>query len=299
MSTFTVRELDSAPKLSGLFAKAAVTGLGRSGSGSGSGELPTLPDYAYARAGVRADPAELAEYARVCGFRVSDVLPVTYPHLLVFPLQTKLMTDPAFPFPLIGLVHVANRIHQVRPVHADEPLVVRVHADNPRPHERGVQFDMVSEALADGQPVWHEVSTYLRRTGGSGSGGSGSGGEKREMAPPERPVAVWRVPGDIGRRYARVSGDHNPIHLHPLTAKPFGFPTAIAHGMWSAARCLAFFEGRLPDEYTVDVRFKLPVRLPAKVALTVHGRPVDSFALVDARSGKPHLDATIGRPAAP
>jgi acyl dehydratase len=101
------------------------------------------------------------------------------------------------------------------------------------------------------------------------------------------------VPGDIGRRYARVSGDANPIHLHPLTAKALGQPAAIAHGMWTKARCLAALEGSLPEAYTVDVRFKLPLRLPARAAFSYAG---GAFAVHDARTGKPHLDGWISAP---
>ena len=61
---------------------------------------------------------------------------------------------------------------------------------------------------------------------------------------------MWRLPADLGRRYAAVSGDHNPIHLYPLTAKAFGFPRQIAHGMWTKARCVAAMENRLPDAVT-------------------------------------------------
>lgn len=276
-----VRELAGPPPLPLAFARAALGALpfgGRSG-----GDLPT---EGLALTDVRIDRAHLAEYDRVCGFRLSDAAPVTYPHLLVFGLQAALMTGDGFPYPMIGLVHVANRISWTRPVRAGEPLVVRTHAANPRPHDRGVQFDLVSAALADGEPVWTEVTTYLRRTRGSG----GSGGGARESAPVESPDAVWRLPGDLGRRYARVSGDHNPIHLHPLSAKVFGFPRAIAHGMWSLARCVAFYEGALPSAGTVDARFKLPVPLPATVALTASA---DRFALADRRSGRPHVEGTI------
>jgi hypothetical protein len=261
----TVVELDRAPNLAVLFARAAL----RRPSGT-----PSLPEVGYARSGIRVDRGHLAAYDRVCGFRLTDELPVTYPHLLVFGPQLALMTSDGFPFPLVGLVHLGNRITQERPLRADEPLVARVRATNLRPHERGTQFDVVSEVHADGVPVWHEVSTYLRR------GGSG-GGNRSE--PPAKPTAVWRVPGDIGRRYARVSGDHNPIHLHRLTARMFGFRRAIAHGMWSMARCLAYYEGRLPDSYTVDVRFKAPILLPATVALTAAD---DGFELW---SDRPHL----------
>ncbi|HVV24303.1 MAG TPA: MaoC/PaaZ C-terminal domain-containing protein [Pseudonocardiaceae bacterium] len=270
-------ELDTEPNLTALFAKAA---LGAIRPGRRESALPTTE---LARSGVRVDRARLAAYDRVCGFRLTDELPVTFPHLLVFGPQVALMTDDAFPFPMIGLVHVANRITRTRPLHVDEPLVVRVRAEHLRPHERGTQFDMVSEVSADGEPVWTETSTYLRRTGG----GTRS---EREAAPAGRPTAVWRVPGDTGRRYADVSGDRNPIHLYPLTARLFGFRRAIAHGMWSMARCLAYYEGRLPAAHTVDVRFKLPIPLPATVALTATD---DTFELRDQRTGKPHLHGVI------
>lgn len=33
--------------------------------------------------------------------------------------------------------------------------------------------------------------------------------------------------------------DLNPIHLHALTAKAFGFPRALAHGMYTSARAFS------------------------------------------------------------
>ena len=150
------------------------------------------------------------------------------------------------------------------------------------PHERGTQFDMVAEAATAGEVVWRDRSTYLHR--------EHAGGSKRDGAEPPAPSAIWTVAGDTGRRYARVSGDTNPIHLHPLAAKAFGQPGAIAHGMWTKARCLAALEGSLPDAYAVGVRFKLPLRIPGRVAFSVRGR---EFALHDADSGKPHLEGTI------
>jgi hypothetical protein len=148
---------------------------------------------------------------------------------------------------------------------------------------------MVTEAFATETLVWRSVSTYLHRTGSSSSGAS--------ETVTRQPAALWRVPDDIGRRYADVAGDRNPIHLHPLTAKLFGFPRAIAHGMWTKARCLAAFEGRLPDSYTVDVRFKTPVLLPSKAGFAT-SRTADgwTFDLFNARTGKPHLTGTISAP---
>jgi acyl dehydratase len=279
----TTRELPAPPRLASLYAKALLPH-------GGAGE--TLPDTEYVRKGIGIDPAHLATYNRVCEFRLTDELPTTYPHLLAFGLQMALMTQRDFPFPLLGMVHVANRITQHRPVRLGETCAVRVRAENLRPHEKGRQFDVLSElSTADGV-VWSEVSTYLRRGGGSGSSSS------MQLAPPS-PNAIWRVPGDIGRRYAKVSGDRNPIHLHPLTARLFGFSSAISHGMWTKARTLAAFEGRLPSAYTVDVRFKLPVLLPAKVAFSSWRTDEGwAFELWNAQKSKPHLEGTISRPAA-
>ncbi|WP_439384954.1 MaoC family dehydratase [Amycolatopsis lexingtonensis] len=275
-----IRELDSTPSLATLYPKALLGGVLHKPSGG------DLPDTELVRTGIVVDPAHLAAYNTVCGFRLSDELPATYPHMLAFPLQMALMTEPGFPFPLLGMVHVANRITQHRALRLSEPLTIRVRAENLRPHERGRQFDVVSEAWAGGDLVWTDVSTYLRRGSGSGSGG------RREQLAPPTPDAIWRVPGDIGRRYAEVSGDRNPIHLHPLTARLFGFPKAIAHGMWTKAHALAAFEGRLPAAFTVDVRFKQPVLLPAKAGFTSWSTP-EGWAFELWSKSKPHLDGTI------
>ncbi|WP_020663811.1 MaoC/PaaZ C-terminal domain-containing protein [Amycolatopsis benzoatilytica] len=273
-----VRELTSAPSLATLYPKALL----RRGGGS------TLPATELVRPEVVVDPEHVAAYNEVCGFRFSDELPVTYPHMLVFGLQMALMTEPDFPFPLLGLVHVENRITQHRPLRLGETFRVSVRAENLRPHEKGRQFDMVSEARAGTEVVWTEVSTYLHRSG------SGSAPAARTQLTPPTPTALWAIPGDIGRRYAEVSGDRNPIHLHPLTARMFGFPKAIAHGMWTKAHALASLEGRLPDAYTVTVRFKQPVLLPARAAFTAW-QTADgwAFELWHARKPKPHLDGVV------
>lgn len=103
--------------------------------------------------------------------------------------------------------------------------------------------------------------------------------------------AEWRLEGDLGRRYAAVSGDRNPIHMHSLTAKPLGFPAAIAHGMWTKARCLAAIESRLPDAFTVEVRFRKPILLPAHVQFaSAEEEGQILFSVRDAKRRTPHLD---------
>ena len=281
--------LDAPPSLAQLYGKAAVTAPLHRGD--------ALPDSTYELAPQTIDPRHLAEYDRVCGFRYGDTLPATYLHVLAFPLQVALMTERAFPFPLVGLVHVANAITVHRPVGVGEQVAFIVRAENLRPHPAGRQLDLVSEASVDGETVWSGRSTYLRREGKPPERPSGERKSRAAAEPPAGLSAQVRVPADIGRRYGAVSGDRNPIHLYGLTAKAFGFPSAIAHGMWLEARTLATLEGRLPAAYTVEVAFKLPVLLPSTVLIT--STPADSPAggwtldVRSARSGKPHLAGTV------
>ncbi|HEY2299414.1 MAG TPA: MaoC/PaaZ C-terminal domain-containing protein [Jatrophihabitans sp.] len=275
--------LERPPSLLPMYAKAAVTGPLHRGS--------ELPDSRYTLADQRIDTEHLAGYQRVCGFRTSDVLPPTYLHVLAFPVTVALMTERAFPFPLVGMVHVANSITVARPMRADEAVSFDVRAADLRPHPAGRQLDLLVDATVDGETVWTGRSTYLRR-----GGGSGEKAVRAEAAESTGAVAQLKVPGDIGRRYGAVSGDRNPIHLHPLTARAFGFPTAIAHGMWLKARTLATLEGRLPDALTVDVAFKTPVLLPATIAIAAS--PTDSGWSLDVRNpsnGKPHLSGSASR----
>jgi acyl dehydratase len=219
-------------------------------------------------------------------------LPSTYLHLLSFPLSVVRMTEADFPFPLLGLVQVRNVITQARPVRLGQTVSLAVWSDNLRPHPSGQQLDVVTEGSVDGEVVWTETTSYLRRSR------SATPREPRaERVPLADPIAHWRVPADIGRKYAAVSGDRNPIHLADLTAKAFGFPKAIAHGMWLKARTLAAFSGRLPERLTVDVAFKTPVLLPSTVALcAVRSADRWSFELNDAGSGKPHLAGVLHFP---
>jgi MaoC like domain len=248
--------------------------LVRRGRGGG------LPDRVVVREGVDIDRGHLAEYSRVCGFRLRNELPVTYPHVRAFPLGLELMADREFPFSALGLVHIANRIEVARPIDARSRFDLRVWAADLEPHERGTQFALLAEALVGGSVAWRERSTYLHRERG-GSGNS-------SWSPP--PVkAVWDVPADTGRRYARVSGDWNPIHLSRASARLFGQRGAIAHGMWTAARCVAALESVLPERVVVDVRFRRPVAVPGRVGFAWDG---GEFWVWDLQSGAPCLTGT-------
>jgi acyl dehydratase len=304
------RSLSSSPSMPLMFGRAAaalVPGASRLPFVAGGGTGRGLPDLVLTLDEVAVDRRRVAAYDRVCGFNVSDVLPATYPHMLAFPLHLALMTDGSFPFPAIGLVHIANEIRVHRPVLASERLSLRVWAADLREHPRGLQFSVHSQARVGPELAWESISTNLRRGSGSGSGASGDtggsgSGASGEPAPTarasEEPIpasAHWRLPGDLGRRYAAVSGDSNPIHMSGPSARLFGFPRAIAHGMWTKARCLAALASELPDSFTVSVEFKRPILLPATVAFAEQRGSAGEIRLAvrDAKRASPHLDGTV------
>ncbi|HET8639813.1 MAG TPA: MaoC/PaaZ C-terminal domain-containing protein [Solirubrobacterales bacterium] len=317
----TTRVLDSSPSILPLYARAAAPMI------PGAALLPfvpgrgkEIPDLELSLAGVRAEAEKVAAYARVCGFTLRGHLPPTYPHILAFPLHMAVMADGSFPFGAVGLVHVENGIVQHRPVGLDEELSIRVRPTKLQPHPRGHSFAIVTEVRAGAETVWESTSTFLRRgkpspapdsastappsgdSADSPSGGISAAHQvehgihgKRDALDDSPPASgEWRLPGDLGRRYGGVSGDRNPIHMHSLTAKPLGFPGAIAHGMWTKARCLAALESRLPDSFSVDVRFRKPIVLPARVefASTSEGEEI-AFAVRDAKRQTPHLDGRL------
>jgi acyl dehydratase len=291
------KTLDSSPSILPLYARAALPMIPGASLlpfvPGGGGEIPDGLDLVLA--GVKADPADVAAYARVCGFGLRDQLPPTYPHMLAFPLHMAVMSDGSFPFGAVGLVHVENSITQKRPIGLGEEMTIRVEPTKLQPHSKGKTFSLVTEVFVGGEIVWKSTSTMLRR-GGSNGDGEAKAGQDFESLPADAPAsAEWKLDGGLGRRYASVSGDRNPIHMHSLTAKPLGFPSAIAHGMWTKARALAQLGSRLPDSFEAEVRFRRPVLLPARVefASAEQGEEI-LFSVRDARKGTPHLDGRVG-----
>jgi len=289
----TARTLESSPSILPLYARAAAPMIPGASLlpfvPGGGGEIPELE---LDLAGVRAKPEEVAAYARVCGFALRDHLPPTYPHVLAFPLHMAVMADGSFPFGAVGLVHVENRIEQHRRIGIGEELAIHVRPTKLQPHPKGRTFSLVTEVKLDGELVWESTSTMLRR--GKGDEGAAAGKSFAPLPADTPASAEWRLGGDLGRSYASVSGDRNPIHMHSLTAKPLGFPGAIAHGMWTKARCLAALDSRLPDAFAVDVRFRKPILLPGRVefASAAEGEEI-AFAVRDAKRQTPHLDGRV------
>lgn len=256
-------EFDRLPPVAPLYLKALIKRSGRL-------EQP-VPDLVARIKGLRARPEHLVRYRKCCGFAPEAHLPVTYPHVLAFPMQLAVLTHRAFPLSLPGLIHTRNLIDWQRPIGIDETFDLTVSIDGPREVSKGIEFDLITRVTnLAGDALWGETSTMLARRKRSGRGSAQHTAHSANAAPKldftPRDEAAWQVPADIGRRYAAAAGDYNPIHLGSWPARLFGFPRAIATGMWLQARVAAalHMESR-GDAGTLDVSFKKPVLLPATV----------------------------------
>jgi acyl dehydratase len=287
-----VLEFDALPALAGQYAKGLVA-RGRGAS------APVVPRLEARVRGVTVDAVRLAAYRRTCGFPGSDQLPPTYPQVLAGPLHAALMAHAAFPFPVLGLVHVRNAITQKRPLGQAESLDLHCFVEGAREARSGYEFDIVTRVDAAGATVWEATTTVLARRATNVKKPARSDPPKPAEPPGEPPGALrsilWRVPADQGRRYAGVSGDWNPIHVHALTAKAFGFRRAIAHGMWTLARCLAELEDAgTGGPLTLEAAFRRPVFLPTQVLFTAHPQPDGfAFALRSRDAMNVHLAGTL------
>lgn len=274
------RYLDSLQPLSNLFIQAA---LRRKVTGT------DLPQTGL-RSWVSVDTDKLAQYRKICGFKEASLLPPTFPHVLAFPLQMQLMTAKDFPFPLLGLIHIANRIRIHRPLGGITQLYVGVQATGLQAHAKGATFNLNTQVEDGLGLLWEEESTMLCK-------GVQLEGPAFEASQPEvlsvDELTRWEIPGDIGRQYARVSGDYNPIHLSAASARLFGFPKAIAHGMWLKARALAALDDHLPaSNVEIAVDFHKPVRLPAHAVLSASAAGSHGQLRVE---GEPDLLHMTGR----
>lgn len=289
--TTTAAEIIEPEKLTPLWRVYANMLLARQPEWNPDQELPAV---VFRQHGLRADSLRCAEYRRLCGEGPPDLMPPVYPHILATPLQLNLLASEYFPLPLAGLVHMGQEIEWYQTLPLDTVLDVDCRMHGPFDSDFGWEFVMETEARAGGELVWRECLRFLkpdpsRRTRPKRRGREGD-------ATRFVPLLHLQFPEDTGRRYARVSGDWNPIHLWQFTARRFGFRKPIAHGMFTLARCLAVLEARgvRLAGMKLEANFRAPVMLPAFTNFSLSEKHAkERFALTDARKGRILLEGRL------
>ncbi|WP_397458711.1 MaoC family dehydratase [Pseudomonas asplenii] len=257
--------------------------------------VPRLPQERLVRPAVELRAADIERYARACGFRREHGVPMSFVHTLAFPLHLLLLTSPTFPWPASGMVHLANRIRQYRRLQPGQALRLQVHCERWVAHPKGQALLIISQAHSDGSLVWESESLYLRRGVAAPVGDPW----QAERALDEQALILtqrWSLAADLGRRFAKVSGDHNPIHTSWPGARLFGFKRPIAHGMWTLGRALAAQQPPRPlDAAGLDCEFKLPMFLPGSATLwkTPACGTHQTFEVRTAAGDKPHMRGVL------
>ena len=251
----------SAPALLPAYLKILLSRKPRLAAGAIPRIEAALSDFTVSR-------QQLARYEKVCGEPPSPQLPIAFPHVMATPLHLAMLASAAFPLNLFGVVHVRNSIVQQRPLRIDDSGEIRAYIEPDAVTHRGQELRLQTDIQVGGDIIWSETSTLLCRMA---ERRRAAGATRRDAEQPPQ-EALRRtgltIPAAAGRRYARVSGDYNPIHITDFLARLFGFKRAIAHGMWTLARCAAAIgSGAFAVPCMMEVSFKLPIAFPADVML--------------------------------
>jgi hypothetical protein len=276
-------ELKAKPSLAKQYFSAVTTKADRN--------VTSIPQIGFALREQTIKRDNVTQYAKLCGFKENGVLPITYPHVLATPLHIEVMVQANFPFKLLGLVHVNNVINQYRPININERVDIYCRAGDLYATDKGMEAVLISELRVAGELVWDSTSTMLSR--GYVASGVSPSPAKNNLTANDYITEQWEVASDTGRRYAAISGDRNPIHLYPLTAKMFGFPRHIVHGMWTKAKALAEIDKKhniFAGQTSVEVQFKTPILLPAIVCFSHRAKDNGvNFKVADKNDQKPHV----------
>lgn len=231
--------------------------------------------------------AHLEDFHRIVNWptQLTERVHPCYFHLYAFPQHLKLMLDKQFPFSLLGIVHLRNRIEQQCEIDTQAPFSVSSQYGDIVDHAKGLSFSIKSKVEVDAKVVWQSESWFLVRYPKSNQKKSeisveidkdkrvesekGNSSTNNYKNPHQEYTgsSPWHFSGKTARKYARISGDYNPIHLYGITAKLFGFKQPIAHGMWSKAWCVSAVAEFIQPKVTVEAKFAQPLMLPNRATL--------------------------------
>jgi MaoC like domain len=257
------------------------------------GPVHALEPVTWSMPRVTVQAERVSQYLDVCGFDAAHGVPFTYPQLLTFPLVMAYLSSPDCPWPAVGTVHLANAIEQREPLHVGDDVSVELHTAGLRAHDKGQVFDLELRVLRDGEWVWRGTQTLLRR-GVRHPAGPLYASAIEDVADMQR-CAEFEARSTVGRRYASVSGDYNPMHWSTLGARLLGFRRMIAHGLWTQARALACLQPHQPwRQARLLTEFRSPLLLPVRASVWQDRQNASwRFDVRDVRGDRLHVRALL------
>lgn len=271
------REIEGLPSLASLLARLALSQL------IGKNNHPEqFRNDALSVMLPRPMASRQQRYAELCGESGRDKLPFCYPQVLASPLMYELLLGQSFPFKMLGLIHTSHQVRAHDLIPSDAQLRLTCATYNLQPTNRGYTFQLGSQIHNERSLLWESEATFLFRSkeppiARERTTKSADSADEKNFSR----AAILELDANLGRRYANVSMDYNPIHLSPLTAKLFGFRQPIAHGLW----LLGWVSAVLKDVTNVRIEFKAPIFLPNNIVLETRLSGKDGEFRVKAHKG--------------
>ena len=284
-----IREFKEKPSLGPAYFRAFTPGRSKF---SGLENIPRL-ESKWMQASESAE--NIQAYRELCGIGNDGNLPVLYPHVLTSSMHIHLITDKRFPASALGAVHSRMHIVQYEPIPDSQKVDLHCRISNARTLKAGLETDIVTTVTADDKRLWQSVATYIFRGRKFGKPGEQHPWATFDPLGEASIEAQWHVPADMGKRYAKITGDYNPIHVSRFMAKMFGFKRDIVHGMWCLCRCLAHIQDFSYEQpVRLDAAFKGPIFMDS--GCTMKGHEIDQgyrFDLYNEGNSRPSIVSVL------
>ena len=254
----------SLPRLSTLYLKAGIKRNAK--------QLKSIPELSLKVSGFKINRKQLSNYLNAFEYENMKGLPAPFLYLATQSIQLYMLTLPEFPLSPAGLVHLGVRFEQRKELPPEWQGDVVMSITNQRHSKKGLVLDIESRFENNtGTVHFIIVSSYLARAVKVRNDDAlpklvsfdeklFNGGHSFDTS--------FSVGQNEGRRYARLSGDFNPIHLYGWSAKLFGFKMPIIHGLYMISKVYSeLYRQHKALPFEGFFQFKSPLYLPGKADL--------------------------------
>ncbi len=193
------------------------------------------------------------------------------------------------PYDYARVLHSASEVRYSRPLCIDETAeyTTRVTSidDNPRRAKIRVE-SIVTERDSRGPEIFRNtMELHVPKPAPKQAGAKPKRPDPPAIADDMRAISDLRMPARLGRQYALVAGDFNPVHWSRLAARSMGFKSTFVQGYCTKALLAhglirQILRGAADRLVSLRVEFRKPILLPATVTIFA-GPPLDNDGVTE------------------
>ena len=197
------------------------------------------------------------------------------------------------PSKLLGLIHISSEFKVHAPQNWLLPTDVEVEIKQVESTDKGLVYEVETRVFQHDELTIVNTNTMLDKDRNYKPVKITS--NKHEELEICKPLSSTGIGFKTALKYAWLSKDLNPIHLHPILARAFGLRSALIHGMFNAHYCLSELNKRKLYNQTDNVKleFNRPCFMPNQVFL----RPYEgsnNFGLFSSDKSERFLKIELG-----